>query len=449
MKTGQLNALCGREDPLAGFFYQGRRWFSDMNHHILILDQCPDKAEFMSAAEHILRELGDEICQPGLLHASALLSINELDTEIADLKSSAFRSHLMNQAFSCDPQGKSPLFRLLLLTGKRDKRSCIYLGISHAIADIQAARQILHRLAGVYRQRMAGDFSEIRSTPWMPLKMVLPDWNRPVVRHKRQLLTHLTMPGKLIFAKRTRAGLPAVSTQGLYVADDIDFRHQPLSADLHNHVLTYAKREKISVNAVFSAALVIWLRSVLPEDNGTHFTMAVNLRGMPCWPEKNGIRSGMVNASLSIPSALSDAELCREISQQTADLKTVQGIQPAMALMENAEGLMRSPLPPSIVYKLMNLAQTSNVLYSNPGRTDGLLELFGETRVLNWCEFGCLVPPYKLMFLTPQLNQRLQLDVVFSRKCFPDIDMMFIQPFLKALSGLVLADQPHSAPLAA
>lgn len=435
MSNDMLQALCGREDPLTGFFYQGRRRFSDVNHHMLMLNQPVCAEIFLLAAEHVMSELGSEINETGELHAKVEAVVHVLENAEPDLNSADFRSQLLQQAFLSGQDGKAPLIQMRLFSGAR--KSCIYLGISHAIADIQAAHEILCRLREVYEQLLQGISPLHVQRPFLPLQSVLPEWNRPANRVWRRLHTNMIMPGKLFSGSRTRAGKYPTEIQGRFLSSDIDFLHRKLPAELQSAVLTYSRQFAVSVNAIFSAALVIWLRSLSPAAPASQFTIAVNLRGAPGWPVSRGFRSGMVNASLQIPAGVSGPDLCKTIQQQTEALKTPAGLLQAMALMENAEGLMRSGLPSSMVYRLMHRAQSSNVLYSNPGRAKKNLEFFGEARVLDWCEFGCLVPPYGCMFLTPMLNQQLQLDVVFSRKRFPHPVEMFVEPYLQALSGLL------------
>jgi NRPS condensation-like uncharacterized protein len=212
-----------------------------------------------------------------------------------------------------------------------------------------------------------------------------------------------------------------------------------LPAPLQENIREAAQRYKVTINTLFSAALARYIgRHQQKQSPLAIYTIAVSLRKMLGDDFAESFRSFMIDCTLRIPHAGNIRELLDAIEAKMAAGRGEQ-LELELGRMESAISLFRNPLPKALVLWVMKRTQGTNILYSNPGIIEEDFSAFGgnELPISDIVIFGCLVPPYDLMFVTPTVNGRLQLDVVYRKAHFQDIQRQFVEPFLRELAGIV------------
>lgn len=436
-----------RNDPLCGFFRWGSRLFPITNSHMCIVEGEVDRHLLSQALQRTIP--GFELLRtllpnagPGL--ADDLVSAIRTEHPIA-FDNPGFRQDLMDCIASSEPRGqvRTPLRLILVHTASR-ARSCVHLGISHDVADVKSGNIVLARLMDEYERLRAGVTKEDeapRIYEHHPLSRLKPAWYKGAAGIRRFGRAQLEIGKRMMARHRTQVrfghGLPHATQEARPASND--FCHLVLPAPLQENIREASQRYKVTINTLFSAALARYIgRHQQNQSPQAIYTIAVSLRKMLGNSFAESFRSFMIDCTLRIPHAVNTRELLDAIEAETAAGRG-EHLELELGRMESAISLFRNPLPKALVQWVMKRTQGTNILYSNPGVIEEDFSAFGGSGlpISDIVIFGCLVPPYDLMFLTPMVNGRLQLDVVYRKAHFPDIQCQFVAPFLQELAGIV------------
>lgn len=441
------------KDPLCGFFRWGSKHFPITNSHICIVDGhvAPEILKIaLSKLVQKFESLRD-------LHKENALSGRKNDifktvstTLAMEFDSPEFRREVLDFVAKSESGGilDSPL-KLHVIYGEEGKRSCIHLGVSHDLADVKSGNILLSALLKEYQKLLvpgeekgkaelscAGESAICKHFPLVELQ---PTWYKGGATLRRKAKAYIEIAKRMSTSKRSRV-IPSHQTdwnQG--EAEGNDFYNQRLPEELQHAILASAKRYRTTVNTLFSAALARYMANQQFSTNSPSvFTMAVSLRNLLGEKYSDAFRSFMIDCRMSIPAEPDTEKLLRNIQSEVEAIRQ-ERLELEVGRMENAIPLFRQPLPKSLVYWIMKRTQGTNILYSNPGIVEEALDCFGADSlpIRDVAIFGCLVPPYDLMFLTPMINGRIQLTVVYRRKVFQDIHRQFVSPFLQELDKII------------
>lgn len=448
-----------RNDPLCGFFRWGSKLFPITNSHICIVQGDIDSDRLYLALKQtiprfeLLRDLIPSRAAGG--NPEPLVRTIHTTHPVA-FDDQGFRSFLMDLIDATEPSGPvhQPL-RLLVIHGPERHRTCVYLGISHDVADVKSGNILLAELMREYdavATAGAGDPAVVMNGVTHrlhTLSTLQPGWFRGAATLLRLGRAQMEIARRMLARQRTRVDFS--NRRGHAVEDGRsgnDFFHLVLSSERQGRLHAAARRFGVTINTLFCAALARYIgRHQKSRSPLAVYTIAVSLRRLLGNAYRDAFRSFMIDCTLRIPHQGDTRQLLAAIDAEIAAIRNGR-LELELGRMESAITLFRKPLPRSLVYWIMKRTQGTNLLYSNPGIVEEDLTRFGNTGrpILETAIFGCLVHPYDLMFLTPTVNGRMQLDVVFRRKHFPDVATQFVVPFLAELDDLISPPQ-GKAPL--
>lgn len=280
-----------------------------------------------------------------------------------------------------------------------------------------------------------------------PLSQLKPVWFTTAAKIRRWSKATMEIARRMVAKSRTRVDFVEAGKQASKSPPkseiELDFHHVFLQQRMSKGLHEAAKYYNVTINTLFSAALVRYLGQ---HQKGRHsyvvYTIAVSLRKLLGVVYTKTFRSYMVDCTLRVPHALETRELLSLIETKTASARG-SGLDAEIGRMESAVSLFCSRLPRSLVLWIMGRTQGTNVLYSNPGIIEEDFTSFGSTAlpISEMTIFGYLVPPYDLMFHTPMIDKKLQLDVVYRSSCFSDIRRQFVDPFLDQVQRIIAESQ--------
>jgi len=452
-----------KNDPLCGFFRWGSKLFPITNSHICIVQGDIDHERLHRALERtvprfeLLRELmTDRAARAGGSTPESLVRAVHTSHPVT-FDDRGFRAFLMDLVDATEPSGlvRQPL-RLLLVHGPERRRTCVYLGISHDVADVKSGNIVLAALMKEYDAMTTagtGDPAAVvmngvthrRHT----LSALQPGWYRGAAALLRQGRAQLEIARRMLARERTKVDFS--DRQGHRVEDrraGNDFHHHVLSGERQRRLHATARHYGVTINSLFCAALTRYIgRHQESRSPLAVYTIAVSLRRLLGNAYREAFRSFMIDCTLRVPHQVGTRQLLAAIEAEVTAIRSGR-LDLELGRMESAISLFRNPLPRSLVYWVMKRTQGTNLLYSNPGIVEEDLTQFGNggRPILQTAIFGCLVHPYDLMFLTPTVNGRMQLDVVYRRESFPDVVAQFVTPLLAELDELI-APPPGEVPL--
>ncbi len=451
--TAKNPCLSAKNDPLIGFFRWGRKLFPTLNSHACIVEGEIDP----DTLGHALRSTIASFEQLRDLIAENPDARQKLQTENAvtvigsdqpiSFDDTSFRDKLtaLLAAAEASDDDLGPVWLQLIRTPDR-QQTCIHLGISHDVADIKSGNIFFTRLMREYTKRIqntnsaaaVADDAESFSAH-LPLDRLKPAWFTGKQRVTRWAKANIAITKRMVTSSRSQVKFPASDERPFLSERETDFRHIPLPQQLGDNLRLAARRYNVTINTLISAALARYIgNSQQQEHSQAVYTIAVSLRKLLGADYAETFRSYMIDCTLRIPYTLPDRMLLSRIEQQTADVRR-DGLEVELGRMESAITLFKAPLPRAAVLWIMGRTQGTNILYSNPGIVEEDFSTFGPggPAISATTIFGCLVPPYDLMFHTPTIDGKLQLDLVYRRSCFSDIEKQFVQPFLTELERLV------------
>ncbi len=426
-------------DPVRGFFHWGARYFDTTNSHAYLLAGTPDLPDLRRAlalASRRFELLGEH--QP-----DAPLAVPVDETRISgelSFDNRVLRAALMDYvAGAATRSRRDPAPRLQLLTSSDSADSCIHLTISHEIADVKSGNLFMAAVIDEYRKLLAAgtatDDAPARRHPGLALAAIRPDWYHPPTVVGRRTRAYVDIARRMLTPDRSavRFAPPAKNPGGN------DFFHALLPAVLQEGIQRAARQAGVTINTVFSAALVRYIAAhqARPEKRAT-YSFALSLRKLFGPEHEDGFRSYMVPCTLRLSDRSDTHALLQEVDRRTRALRG-GGLALELGRMENAVRLYRDGLPTAVVRWVMKRTQGTNIFYSNPGVIEEDFSTFGTPAlpIRASLAIGCLVHPYDLMFYTSTFGGRTQLDIVYRREAFDDIATRFVAPFLGAVERIV------------
>lgn len=422
-------------DPVRGFFHWGARYFDTTNSHAYLLAGTPDLHALRDALARalprfeLLRELGPEAA------IAVPLDQSRIDGELS-FDNAALRGALMD--YVADRRHPAQPLRVQLITSSGSADSCVHLAIAHEIADVKSGNLFMAAVIDEYRRLLAATPAADeppRQHPAQALAAIRPDWYRPPAIVARRGRAYVDIARRMLTSVRSAVRFSPSGEAG----SGNDFFHAVLPADLQDGVHAAARQAGVTVNAVFSAALVRYLavHQTQPGERVT-YSFALSLRKLFGPAHDHGFRSYMVPCTLRLTDRADSRALLQEVDRRTRELRG-DGLALELGRMENAVGLYRNGLPGFVVRWVMKRTQGTNIFYSNPGVIEEDFSAFGTPAlpIRRSMAIGCLVHPYELMFYTSTFGGRTQLDIVYRRGAFDDIVARFVTPFLQAVERIV------------
>lgn len=446
------------KDPLCGFFRWGSKLFRITNSHICLVDGRVDCDQLREAMRNVicrfqsLRDLWEEKAMDRREDDLFKVAVTK---HPLSFESAEFRRELMDFVSQSEPGGLVDYpFKLHVLYSADEAQTCVHLGISHDLADVKSGNILLNQLIEEYRLihassglPRAADTNDAKNIgifyPHVPLTELKPAWYSGITPMRRKALAYLEIAKRMYRPRRPRIVAPPCQAANRRQPGDghgrNDFFHAALPDDIQGAVLEAAKLHRTTVNTLFSAALVRYIATYQSRANlPAVYTIAVSLRKLLGKAYSNAFRSFMIDCQLRITPSSDTAKLLRAIDSEVNEIRH-RRLEVELGRMENAISLFRPPLPKALVYWIMSRTQGTNILYSNPGVIEESFHSFGSDNlpIRDIAIFGCLVHPYDLMFLTPTVDGRLHLTVVYCGNAFQDIQQQFVTPFLHELRQLL------------
>jgi NRPS condensation-like uncharacterized protein len=219
---------------------------------------------------------------------------------------------------------------------------------------------------------------------------------------------------------------------------ELDFHHEPLDLEFDRLIREISKKSGHTINSVIFAALYRALQSGGAPDKKIRIIYTMSLRKY-LNPGSNDIfQNFMTVDGLNFkPSYPRNEDLLTEISQRIKYMKT-SGIVTLYQSWKQINGLLRIPLMKPIIPGLMRSLARSNICFSNPGKLSFDITRFGSNclPVREYVGFGCLVPPYDCLFLSPEINGRIEFNVIYRRRFFANIKSQLIEPMKQAIEDM-------------
>lgn len=371
-----------------------------------------------------------------------------------DVHDPALRRQLM--AFSnrmrIDWRRRAPI-QVLLVTGREGMTSCIYLSTHHGVADARSDCLLVQAIMYYYAQA-SGDAgpSAPPVLPFAPLQHIRPRWYSGAGRLRRWVDAAASVVGDCLrFDRGMRVGYRASRWERHAAHRDIgelDFFHSVLPAETEAQLKRVAKASGATINSVLFAALVRTLEQSQGRPGGVvRVTCAVSLRRLIEPAYDHSFRNYLVASNIRVAAGLPTRALLQAIGDAVQDARSERSLLKELGRIELLLPLLRAPMLANLALPLISRVQGSNACYSNPGVIEEDFSCFGTPRhrTLQYVGFGCLVPPYDFILYTPTVNGRMQLDLVYRRACFPDVEGAFVRVFQAALADILNEIVPAAA----
>ncbi|MDY0037562.1 MAG: hypothetical protein RBS05_16750 [Zoogloea oleivorans] len=435
-----MNCLASpTNDPVSGFFHWGRRYFDTTNSHFFIIDGNVD-SELLGEA------LRKAVCEFGLLgdtrhnyagitqDASSPVLDESMHSGAMCFSDAVLRRTLMRHV-AVHPTSASHPVRLQLIRSADSQRCCLHLLISHEVADVKSGHIFMARFMAIYATLR--DSSSARHAgagfPVCSLADSRPEW------FARRALLHRRSRAYVDIARRMLSVDRSCLRGSTSASGGNDFFHQVLPEDLQQGLRIAARRHGVTLNTLFSGALVRYLdRHQGHSGRSVTYSFALSLRKLLGSEHAEAFRSYMVPCTVRLSPPASSRALLQDLGRQTGYLRT-DGLALELGRMENAVGLYRDGLPGFVVRWVMKRTQGTNIFFSNPGVIEEDFSCFGTKSlpITDSLTVGCLVHPYDLMFYTSTFGGKTQLDVVFRSSCFGDIEKDFVTPLIAELRKII------------
>ncbi|MES9853303.1 MAG: hypothetical protein ABW170_15915 [Candidatus Thiodiazotropha sp. L084R] len=445
--------LRAKNDPLSGFFRWGRQLFPVINNHACIIEERVDPLRLelafrrtLERFEHLYDLISSDDKVRQRLFSDESIVITESKHSI-NFDSAEMRETLLSRIAGDDVADTGWPVRLHLILSSDGKQSCLHLGIAHDVADIKSGNIFLLELIQEYTRQVIKNIHGSEAVgkhtihyEHLPLERLKPGWYNVKRKIVRWAISNRVIAWRMLTRIRTRVCFSTSDKSQYNQISKTDFRHVVLPKQLADDLSAAARYYKVTINTIFSAALVRYI-GCYQHKHQSHavYTIAVSLRKLLGSAFADTFRSYMIDTTLRIPHSLENRALFSKIEEQTASARQDM-LEIEMGRMESAITLFKSPLPRAIILWIMKRTQGTNIIYSNPGIVEENLSHFGteSSAISSIAIFGCLVPPYDLMFHTPMINGKLQLDIVYRRSCFNNIEEQFIQPFIHEMERLLI-----------
>jgi NRPS condensation-like uncharacterized protein len=353
-------------------------------------------------------------------------------------KNPDFRLFLMNILQSNPIRWRQqPPIQFHLITSKDRNRSTFMFNAHHAAADAHADTMLMERIAREYRgtttdrdDNIAGGIDYVDSSLLLKKHLTPARGFSSLIDHWRQFKYSRQVPF-LPSSAETRKYKKMLHTK-------IDFHYGPLSSDLDRLIRGISKRSGHTINAVIFAALYKALRRRSATENGVRVIYTMSLRKYLNPAFQDAFQNFMIMDGLNFKASYpKDEDLLTEISQRIKYMKT-SGIVTLYKSWKQINGMLRLPFMKPVIPGVMRSLARSNICFSNPGKLPFRITRFGDDHhpVLEYSAFGCLVPPYDCLFYSPEVNGRIEFNVLYRSLYFSDIKSQLIDPMKQAIEEM-------------
>jgi hypothetical protein len=423
-------------DALSDIFLQLGRHYNTNSNQIVVVRGMLDAGQLDQAVRAALAQFPSLLRRPGRQSGQWQpedFPVREAEFDgICDLTDPRFRQRLMSLSDAARIDWRSQPPTQVFLVRSADRQSCcVYMNSAHAAADARADCMLLRRIMLHYAH--GHDAPQAVAPAFEPLHAAVPEWYRPFARLRR-----------IVGAMRDVASGSLSRDHGYPVrnAGRHGYAPQSAAADFYTSILSdalmasireTARRHGVSVNTFFAAALVRAIEQRRQVRGGTiRFSCVVSLRKFPSPATQARAASfgnHVVTCAVRQAAGRDAARLLRELHANIGDLRA-RRVQVELGRLELALPWMRLSRLQPLVRRMMGRAQATNVCYSNPGVLLEDFSSFGDSRypVLQYTGLGCLVTPYDLMLYTTTVNGHTQLDALYRKECFADVESELIGP---------------------
>ena len=428
-------------DTLSRIFLALARHYNTNSNQILVVAGDLDLDRLRGAVgravqkfEHVLLRLDGS----GQAWLPADVPVREAHFDGAcTLRDEAFRDLLMRLSDSHRIDWRhAPASQVFLLRSADRQTSCVYLNSAHAAADAASDCMLVEEIIAQY-----GQPRPVRPVaPYAPLQDVAPTWFGLGARVRRLMAAMWDIVCTNLSSDRGLR-LPASGRYGYGPHEaSARFHTDVLPADEAEGARAAARRAGVSLNTLFSAALIRVMAAGQARERGVRLSIVVSLRSLlPAAGREDAFGNHVATCTIRKRAAADGAaSLVRDLHRQVQAVKT-QRLPLEVGRFELAlPFLALTPLQP-FVRRAMARAQITNVCYSNPGVLKQDFSYFGCANhpILEYTGLGCLVTPYDLMFYTTTVNGRTQLDALYRHCCVFDVAAELIRPFRASLRELV------------
>lgn len=372
-----------------------------------------------------------------------------------DFADASFRRRLM--AFTHEHRldwRERPPVQVLLVHSASGDSSCVYLSTHHGVADARSDSLLLRMIIDHYAA-LSGARPGPASAPPLPyeaLPAIRPDWYRPTQRALRWLRGVGSVAADM-FLRDVGLRVPLRGSRWEGRAADpaigeLDFHHGVLPTQTVDKLTRVAQAHGVTINTVLCAALVRLLERADGTRRGTvRITCAVSLRRLIDRRYDRSFRNYLVPSKIRIRMGQPSAELLGSVHAAIGQARGDRQLSTELGRLESLQRVLRYPVLHGLARSVVDVCQGTNACYSNPGRIEEDFTSFGspQHRTLQFVGFGCLVPPYDFILYTPTLNGRMQLDLVYRRAAFANVERDFVAPFMDELQLLLHDPLPPPA----
>jgi len=365
-----------------------------------------------------------------------------------DLTDPAFRDLLMDFSHSMriDWRMRSPI-QVLLVSGLHGATSCIYLSTHHGVADARSDCLLLQTIMHYYAEEMGLPLEKktLTELPYDCLPRISPHWYSPLGKAKRWLHALVSIAVDAINSDRGMA-VPYQKSRWEATSRNpgiarLDFFHSVMPKETEKKLKRAAQAAGVTINSVLFGALVRTIEKANPPQGGKiRVTCAISLRRLIDPSYDHTFRNYLIASNIRVDTGLPAQRLVSHVQRSVQRARSERGILSALGRVELLLPYFRiRALTARIALPMLNRVQGTNACYSNPGVIEENFSYFGipKHKTLQYTGFGCLVPPYDFILYTPTVNGRMQIDLVYRRTCFPNIQTSFVHIFNAALDHLL------------
>lgn len=436
-------------DALAGVFVQLARYDNVNTNQIIVVAGAIEAERLRAAVQRTIASFPLLLARPasgGRSVARGAFQPGDVALEVyayhgrCDFADPAFRQLLMS--FSDRARidwGRRIPIQLWLVVAADRASSCLYINTSHAVADAKSDCLLLARIMTEYARQAApaAAGTEICDTvhEFESLRQIRPEWYR-LGRHLGRRLAALASITRDV--TRGDQGFPVNPAEG-GSARAMDFCHSVLPPRLQRRVHHAAARHGVTANTLLCTALVRTVERLSGVRRGwASVVCAVSLRRLIDARFAGSFRNYLVASRLRLPLGVPTARLLAAVAREVERARG-PGIEMEIGKLEWLETLLRWPWLRPLTRWLLARSMGTNACYSNPGVIEEDLSCFGDPSLptLQYAGFGCLVHPFDFILYTPTVAGRLQLDLIYRKSRFADVEADFMAPYREALSCLL------------
>jgi hypothetical protein len=365
------------------------------------------------------------------------LRVHELDSDEAEL----VHQHLLDRVWS-EPLALEVSRPIRFHLTQTPLRTYLQIVSPHTITDAQAIVRIARDLAECYSALEAG-----RQPDQTPLEVQDRAADQIVLGRisRWARLWHFFHALWLILLDvlRPDVGLDLAQERG-----GTDLRFIEFEPGFIDHLVGAAKRQRTSVHAVFSLAILRAYQQSGPSrpERWLRALDQVSLRGYL------GPEAAEVFDVLSIPYSLrmnprwSDAEVVTNI---TTTLRTLRdGAIFSEILRMRIYTTLAKLLPTSFLVDVVTgLVMKTNLLTTNPGALRSEVHAFGSVPVCSFCTFPPLLPPSRVSILFFTYQRQLRTLLLYDRAALRDPEQLLerLAGQLRRIAGVTQGASPVAA----